>query len=304
MKTLKRSLFLASLSCAPLINATAASEVVNSPARRAYGRDGLGLKKRLVQAVRNQDIKMVQSLLRQGAKQNLDLREPKGETLLHIAAQSDSLVIVGELIKNGASVKAEDEAGYTPLHYALMSRSKTAEQIVIYLIKQGSDLTTRVGQDSVLPIHMAAKARFVEAADLMLSINPSLVDARSRGEGDPLRETPLFIAAKDAEKDTKEYNFPMLRLLVTAGGDIEYETGNGKSVQNPTGFQSQPRRDINAFILECAKVREESYERLRRAVVDDPNIDEVKIALNDGARLNGIYYRKNRKMFFLIVPMK
>ena len=47
------------------------------------------------------------------------------------------------------------------------------------------------------------------------------------------------------------------------------------------------------------------YERLRRAVVDDPNIDEVKIALNDGARLNGIYYRKNRKMFFfLIVPMK
>ena len=69
-----------------------------------------------------------------------------------------------------------------------------------------------------------------------------------------------FIAAKDAEKDTKEYNFPMLRLLVTAGGDIEYETGNGKSVQNPTGFQSQPRRDINAFILECAKVREESMK--------------------------------------------
>src|SRR5690349_8340395 len=71
---------------------------------------------RLVNAVKNNDLKVVRSLLTQHVDVNAP--EPDGSTALHWAAQRNNLEIADLLIAAGANAKATTRYNITPLFLA------------------------------------------------------------------------------------------------------------------------------------------------------------------------------------------
>ena len=77
-------------------------------------------------------------LLKNGAE--VDARDEKGQTSLHVVALQPSVALPALLLKNGADINARDEDGKTPLHYAA---ARGARRIVEQLIERGADLQAK-----------------------------------------------------------------------------------------------------------------------------------------------------------------
>jgi Ankyrin repeats (3 copies) len=60
-----------------------------------------------------------------------------GTTALHLLAQKGRVDLMQEFIYAGADVNAQDHKGWTPLHYAVLSKSPAA---VALLVESGADL--------------------------------------------------------------------------------------------------------------------------------------------------------------------
>jgi ankyrin repeat protein len=102
------------------------------------------LHKKLLDGCWRGALKEVEMLIKQGV--DVNIKDEKGHTALHIAAISDHNRVVKSLIKGGADVNAKDIRGNTPLFYVIAwgwdeSRyAKRKIKIAKLLINAGADV--------------------------------------------------------------------------------------------------------------------------------------------------------------------
>ena len=93
----------------------------------------------LIEAVKNNDINRVNSILNNG-KENINAKDRDGWTALIWASCKGDLEIVKLLVESGADIDAKDNDGWT----ALMRASwRGYSEIVQYLVEIGADINIK-----------------------------------------------------------------------------------------------------------------------------------------------------------------
>jgi ankyrin repeat protein len=85
------------------------------------------------------NVSRVKSIIEKHPEQ-VNLRDDKQDTPLHIASRADNREILEMLISAGADTNAQNNFGYTPLHIAAISGQKEA---VALLLAAGADVAAR-----------------------------------------------------------------------------------------------------------------------------------------------------------------
>ena len=174
--------------------------------------------------------------------------EYSGETHLHAAAEwVRNPVIIEELVKNGADVKAKDNNGNTPLHWAVMDRvewhsDKGNVDVIWKLIRLGADPNAKNNEGDT-PLHLAATAGLRPSVTSELNYKNSKIRSTSnyiittlieRGADVNSRnnngETPLHVAI-DRPKRGVNSNWNVMALL-KGGADVSLKDYNGRIAAN------------------------------------------------------------------------
>ena len=116
-------------------------------------------------AVCEQRLEMVEDLLREGAQ--VDSRDEKVRTPLHIAAGVGNEDIVRLLSNRGANVDAIDSYGQTPLHFAAINGH---ERVALLLLDNYADIDARDSQGSS-PLYEATNNGHNRVVELLISRN-------------------------------------------------------------------------------------------------------------------------------------
>ncbi|AKT34475.1 Ankyrin repeat [Pyrobaculum sp. WP30] len=173
----------------------------------------------LVDAVRRGDVQEVARLLAAGADPNV--RDPDGETPLHIAAEQCRADLAELLLKHGADPSARDNQGKTPLHIAVGGRCGA---VVELLLKHGADPNAR-NKEGRTPLHSAAISGNVKLAEILLSRG---ADPNARAADGA---TPLHLATGRLRTYLQEEvcHTDFVRLLLSYGADLNIRDGDGRT---------------------------------------------------------------------------
>jgi ankyrin repeat protein len=140
-----------------------------------------------------------------------DIKNAKGETALHAAADADRGDVVDLLVNRGASLEARDIKGATPLHHAVERGSLDA---MVALADRGADVNA-VNEKGMTPLHYAASKGDAETMreliDRGANVNAQDKDGR----------TPLHYVAKCAQ--TSDQIEACVNALYEAGADLTIE---------------------------------------------------------------------------------
>lgn len=118
----------------------------------------------------------------------IESRNEKGRTPLHDAAMSEP-ELARALIEAGADIRALDEEGMTPLHFAASGNAPT---VLRALVEAGADIEARKNEFGWTPLHFASER---EAVNALVEAGAD-IDARD-SDGD----TPLHVAASRNEPE-------------------------------------------------------------------------------------------------------
>lgn len=164
---------------------------------------------RLIDAVKNNDVKTVRSLLAQRAAVNTV--EADGSTALHWAAQRNNLEIADLLIAAGANVKAATRYNITPLFLASTNGNAT---LIEHLLKAGVDpnSTAEQGQTALMTAALNGTADAVR----VLLMHGANVNAAEPGTN----QTALMWAASEG-------NAAAIETIVEYNADIKAKTKTG-----------------------------------------------------------------------------
>lgn len=100
----------------------------------------------------------------------------KGESVLHVAVAEDQVKIVQHLVSNGAMLNLQEKKRrFTPLMLALAQQPSSFEEILQVLLKGKPDLSIQDSSGQTV-LHLAAEYEEVESLKLLLSAKPK-VDA-------------------------------------------------------------------------------------------------------------------------------
>ena len=126
--------------------------------------------KQLLEAAESGDIKRTKNLLARGA--NINARNNKGSTALHIAVHYGHREIVEALVNAGADINAKGRYGMTALHWAADNGS---EDIVKALVRAGADVnvTDRFGFTA---LHWAADKGCEDIVQALVIAGADLTD--------------------------------------------------------------------------------------------------------------------------------
>lgn len=98
-------------------------------------------------------LEMVEFLL--ANKATFNVRDDKGLTPLHMAADYDHVDVAKWLLDHGADVNARDKQGRTPLHLAAWDNVNGSQDIVDLLLARNADVNARDNAGNT-PLHYAA----------------------------------------------------------------------------------------------------------------------------------------------------
>ncbi len=133
------------------------------------------LGERLVQAVQNNQLQVVQSLLELGA--DVNIRDPQtGLTLLMIAASQADAKMVNHLLESGADLYMLDsQLGSSVLHQACQGGSA---QVVKLLVEAGAFVDAVAIGNRETPLQMALRQGKLDCAEVLIraGANPSFID--------------------------------------------------------------------------------------------------------------------------------
>ena len=156
----------------------------------------------LIDAVRNQDVEAVSTLLREGAA--VDERQPDGATALHWSVHRDDLEIADMLLRAGADVNAVNRLGASPLWLASMNGNA---QLVERLLQAGANPNVALPEGET-PLMTASRTGTLEGVQLLIEAGADL-DARESTR----EQTALMWAVAQGHHD-------VVRQLVEAGADV------------------------------------------------------------------------------------
>jgi ankyrin repeat protein len=164
---------------------------------------------RLVQAVKNNELKTVRALLAQHA--DVNAAEADGSTALHWAAQRNSVEAADLLIAAGANVKAATRYNITPLFLACTNGNAV---LVEHLLKAGVDAnsTAEQGQTALMTAALNGAADAVR----VLLMHGANVNAAEPGTN----QTALMWAASEG-------NAAAIETMVEYNADIKAKTKTG-----------------------------------------------------------------------------
>jgi ankyrin repeat protein len=102
-------------------------------------------------------------------------------TLLHCASRFSNLKVVQKLIEYDADIGAEDDRGYTPLHYASFNVAPEDCTVLRLLLENGADVNARTKTRDT-PLHFASSQGCLEVVRLLLEYGADIKaeDNRSR----------------------------------------------------------------------------------------------------------------------------
>ncbi len=234
-------LFVSILLTIPLISCKQHSLTAS---RRVVTQEQMG--ETLYRAVYNQEGKVVQRLLRQGADVNYFTEEGHW-TCLHIAAKSGNQSIVAMLLASGANPSPQEERGWTPIHFAVYHKHI---KIVKTLLANGARLDLKTTEGAT-PLDLAIQTKQNDIAELFASHGAvgtfserALYNAVVKGDlektkhlirtgapvnflSSPDNYTPLHAAAYSGYST-------IVRLLLENGANIEGKTADStKQIRPP-----------------------------------------------------------------------
>ena len=193
-------------------------------------RDDNGRKPLYYAAQRDEDSAAFARLLAAGATLDVRDRDNNGQTLLHMAASSENVVVIKLLLAAGADPNARDNDGATPLHEAAgysgwsvnpLDRHRHpvpgSTAVVGLLLAAGANPEVRSNSNST-PLHWAAYFSQNPAVPEMLLAAGANPEAR-----DKFDRTPLSIASTRLPIDFREVLQapPRARPAATEVEDVE-----------------------------------------------------------------------------------
>jgi len=98
-------------------------------------------------------------------KADINIKEDKGLTPLHIAIKENHLTIAEMLILQGAEVNTKNNNGLTPLHEAARNGEKELAEL---LLDHGAEVHS-VSKDNNTPLSLAVKEKYSDIADMLKS---------------------------------------------------------------------------------------------------------------------------------------
>ncbi|QEK89980.1 ankyrin repeat domain-containing protein [Wolbachia endosymbiont of Chrysomya megacephala] len=125
---------------------------------------------------------------------DVNARDSRGNTPLHLAALADKLQVVEKLIEGGADVNAKNNHGATPLHWAALNQNVN---IVEKLIEKGANVNEKNKYDNV-PLHYAAGYGSLSVIEKLIEKGADINAKSSNGD------TPLHLATKNSHLDVLE----------------------------------------------------------------------------------------------------
>jgi ankyrin repeat protein len=164
---------------------------------------------RLIEAVKNTDVKTVRSLLPQHV--DVSATEADGFTALHWAAQRDNIEIADLLLAAGANVKAASRYNITPLSLACTNGDAA---LIDHFLKAGADpnATSEQGQTALMTAALTGK---VDAVKLLL-VRGASVNAKEPWKG----QTALMWAASEGNADAAG-------MLIEFGAEVTAKSNSG-----------------------------------------------------------------------------
>ena len=196
--------------------------------------------KSLWRAVNNGHFEFVKLLFDDQYITNIDIKDHTGQTFLHYP----NIEIGKYLISKGANVEVKNNAGLTPLHYAVSygqfeyakmliaegaqiepmtnkgvtplhcAANKGYLEIAKFLIDKGAQIHSKTNNNGWTPLHFAMQECHLEMAKL-LTDKGAQIDAKTNRES-----TPLHLIAKKG-------NVNMAKFLIGKGAQIEAKDNNG-----------------------------------------------------------------------------
>lgn len=112
---------------------------------------------------------------------DLEKRDPKGKTPLHLAAEKGEVQIVQALLTKGASLEAADFSGNTALHHAAGCAEDGAANLVAMLLERGAKLEAK-NNTGWTPLMVAAHYGNSDAVPKFLEAGAQVNATSNNGE--------------------------------------------------------------------------------------------------------------------------
>lgn len=175
---------------------------------------GMPLRSRIVEAVTNGDVEIVEEMLRCGV--DVNTKAPNGMTLLEISAEQGNDEVAEKLLEHGAEVEGPENSPYSALHLGASSFYPGAGRVVDLITDRKIDLD-RPDADGKSALIRAIEASRLETALKLIEKGAKVhipdnngMTARDHFEkkfgglvGDPLKDK-FELALEGAEKEHHE----------------------------------------------------------------------------------------------------
>jgi ankyrin repeat protein len=181
----------------------------------------------MLAAVAYDDIAMVRKLLKKGVNADIPL-SPEGMRALMIAAESGNTAIVKLLLENKADVNAKNDNGGTALSIAVGVRLMNIKNMdsIRLLMKAGANVNSQ-DQAGTAPLHLAISNRDREVVEMLIErdANVNAITNLSGGEG----QTPLHFLANPWKlpKDLPWDDIEIAKLLLQHGANPNIRAKDG-----------------------------------------------------------------------------
>ena len=154
-----------------------------------------------------------------------------GATLLHVAARAHQVAACRTLLDHDAAPSARDRLGNSPVHAACDARAPTTDHQIDtlrLLHERGADLDAS-NDRGVRPLHVAVRARGLEAVRFLLERGVELDVRDSARKSTPLRRAVTNTGA-GGTAGSQEIALEIARLLLDAGADPSARDAKGRTV--------------------------------------------------------------------------